>query len=41
MEFFVDFTEVFVSHVGVDLSGADAAMAEHGLDAADVSTIHE
>lgn len=41
VEFFVDFFEVGVGDVGVDLGGADVGVAEHGLDGAEVSTVHE
>lgn len=37
----MDFFEVGVGDVGVDLGGANVGMAEHGLDGADVGAIHE
>lgn len=41
VEFFVDFFEVGVGDVGVDLGGADVGVAEHGLDGAEVGAVHE
>ena len=41
MKLFVDFAEVLVGDVGVDLGGTDAAVAEHRLDAADISSVHQ
>ena len=41
MEAFVDFLQMGVGDVGVNLSGADVGMAEKGLDGADVSAVHE
>ena len=41
MEFFVDFAEVGVGDVGVDLGGGDVGVAEHGLDGAEVGAVHE
>ncbi len=41
VEFFVDFFEVGIGDVGVDLGSADVGMAEHGLDGAEVSAVHE
>ncbi len=32
MEAFVDFFEVGIGDVGVDLSGTDVGVSEHGLD---------
>ena len=37
----MDFAEVRVGDVGVDLGGADVSVAEHGLDAAKVGAVHE
>lgn len=33
--------EVWVGNVGVDLRGGNIAMAEHGLYAAQIGTVHE
>lgn len=41
MEFLVDFAEVVVGDVGVDLGGADVGVAEEGLDGAEVGAVHE
>lgn len=41
MEFFVDFSEMRVGDVSVDLGGADVGMAEHSLDATKVGAVHE
>lgn len=38
VELFVDGAQVFMVDVGVDLGGADIGVAEHFLDAAQVST---
>ena len=37
----MDFFEVGVGDVGVDLGGTDVGMAEHGLDGAKVGAIHK
>lgn len=37
----MNFFEVGVGDVGVDLGGADVGVAEHGLDGADVGAVHE
>lgn len=37
----MDGTEVGVGNVGVDLSGGDVAMAQHGLDGSQISTVHQ
>lgn len=37
----MDFFEVGIGDVGVDLSGGDVGVAEHGLDGAKVSAVHE
>ncbi len=37
----MDFFQVGVGDVGVDLGGGDVGMAEHGLDGADVGAVHE
>ena len=37
----MDFFEVGVGDVGVDLGGGDVGVAEHGLDGADVGAVHE
>ena len=36
----VDFTQVLVCYVGVNLGGTNIAVSEHRLHAADISTIH-
>lgn len=41
MEALVDVFEVWVGDVGVNLGGCDVAVAEHGLDAAEVGAVHE
>lgn len=41
MKGLVDFFEAFVRDVGIDLSGGDRSMTEHGLDRTDVGTISE
>lgn len=41
MKLFVDFAEVGVSDVGVDLGGGDVGVTEHGLDRANVGAVHE
>jgi len=40
MEFLVDRPEVGVGDVGVDLGGGDVAVAEQGLDRAQVGAVH-
>ena len=40
MEFLVDLTQVGVGDVGVDLGGRYIAVAEHGLDRAEVGAVH-
>ena len=40
MKFVVDFFEVGVGDVSVDLSGGDVGVAEHGLDSTEVGAIH-
>lgn len=39
MKLLMDFTQLFVSDVGVDLRGSNARVAEHSLDAANVCAI--
>ena len=39
MIFFVDFFQVFVGVVGVDLRGSDVGVPEHHLDRADVGAV--
>ena len=39
MEVFVDFSQVFVGEMSVDLRGADVGVAEHHLDRADVGAV--
>lgn len=41
VKFVVDFFEVSVCDVGVDLRSGDIGMAEHGLDGTEISAIHE
>lgn len=41
MVFFVYLAEVGVGDVGIDLSGGDVGVAEHGLDGAEVGAVHE
>jgi len=41
VEAVVDFSEVLIGDVGVDLGGADVGVAEHGLDGAEVGAVHE
>ena len=37
----MNFAEVGVGDVGVDLGGGDVGVAEHGLDATEVGAVHE
>ena len=37
----MDFAEVGVGDVGVDLGGGNVGVSEHGLNAAEVGTVHE
>ncbi len=41
MKLLVDFFEVLVGDMGVDLGGGDVGVAEHGLDGAEVSAVHK
>lgn len=41
VEFFVDFAEVLVGDVGVDLRRADIGVAKEGLDGAQVGSVTE
>lgn len=41
MKGLVDFFQMLVGDVGIDLGGSDRGMTEHGLDRPDVSTIDE
>ena len=41
MKFVVDFFEMCVCDVGVDLGGRNIGVAEHGLDGAEVCAVHE
>lgn len=41
MEFVVDFFEMLVGDVGVDLGGGDVGVAEHSLDGAEIGAVHE
>lgn len=37
----MDFFEIIVGDVGVDLGGGNAGVSEEALDSADVGTVHE
>lgn len=37
----MDFLQVLVGDVGIDLGGGDRGMTEHGLDRANVGSIYE
>ena len=37
----MNFFEVRVGNVGIDLGGADIGVAEHSLDGANIGAIHE
>lgn len=41
VELFMDFAEVVVGDVGVDLGGRDVGVAEEGLDGAKVGAVHK
>ena len=41
MEFGVNFAEVLVGDVSVDLGGGDVGVAEETLDGAEIGTVHE
>ena len=41
MKLLEDVAQVLVGDVGVDLCGADIAVAEHTLDTAQVGTVHQ
>ncbi len=41
VKFLVDFFEVGVGDVGVNLGSADVGVAEHSLDGAEVGAVHE
>ena len=41
MEFFVNFAEVGVGDMSVNLSGANISMTKHGLNAAKIGAVHE
>ena len=41
VESFVDIFKLSVGDVGIDLSGGNGRVAEHGLDGADVSSVDE
>lgn len=41
VELLMYLAEVGVGDVGVDLSGGDVGVAEHGLDGANVGAVHE
>lgn len=41
VKFIMNFFEVRVGDVGVNLGGGDIGMTEHSLDGAEVSTVHE
>ncbi len=37
----MNFFEMLVSDVGVDLSGGNVGVAEHGLDGAEIGAVHK
>ena len=39
MKIFVDIAELFIRHMGVDLSGGDVGVAEESLDGAEVGAV--
>lgn len=39
MKLLVDFTELFVRNVSINLGGGDGRVAKHGLDRADVGAV--
>ena len=41
MERLVDFFELLVGNVGVNLRGSDRRVAKHRLDAADIGTVNQ
>ena len=41
MKFFMDFTEMWIGNVSVNLGGRDVGVAEHSLNRAKISAIHE
>ena len=41
MEFTMNIAQVLVGDVGVNLCGADVAVAQHALDAAQVGAVHQ
>lgn len=41
VEFFVNFAEVGVGDMSINLSGADVTMAEHGLNGAQIGAVHQ
>ena len=41
MKFFVNFTEMRISNVSVNLSGRDVCVTEHSLNRAKIGAIHE
>ena len=41
MKLLEDVAQVLIGDVGVDLCGADVAVAEHALDTAQVGTVHQ
>ena len=40
MKFFVDFFEVSVGYVSVNLGGGDVGVAKHRLDGAEIRAVH-
>ena len=41
MEFFVDFAEMWVSNVSVNLGGRNVSVTKHSLDRTKIGTVHE
>ena len=41
MEFFVDFAEMRVSDVSINLGGRNVGMAKHSLDRAKIGAVHK
>ena len=39
MKIFMDIAQLFIRHMGVDLSGGDVGVAEEGLDGAEVGAV--
>ena len=41
MKSLVNFFQVFVGDVGIDLSGGDGSVTQHGLHAADIRSVYQ